>query len=294
MNLILKIIYIPFINFFLRNMIRLFSNKKLISVSGKLNLKYRDVTFHLYTNQTCYVTKVLFYDGVENYEFTPIIASLIKKSKVFMDIGANIGLFSVLSAKLNHNIQAYAFEPSRGALHYLNKNVISNKLNNVNVIGKAVADIDGELEFHDVINPKYPWLKHYLNGSNSLQNKYGKERTESYKVPTTTLAKVVEDYNIQQIDLIKLDTEFTEHIILKNSLGVLKKFRPILISEIYTEIEKEVQLIIDELEDYNCYHIDNNHLYEINNLYKIDSNDERNFIFCPNEKVNLLNEFLNQ
>lgn len=296
MNLILKFIYNPLINQILRKfffLISKISGKQIISISGKLNLEYKGTQFHLHTNQTCYVTKVLYYEGVDNYEFTPVMTSLIKKSNIFFDIGANIGYFSVLGAKLNPEIQIYSFEPSKGPLHYLKKNIVSNQLKNVKVIGKAVADVDGELEFHDVINTKYPWLKYFLNGSNSLQNKYGKKRAESYKVPTTTLANVIKEHNINQVDLIKLDTEFTEHIILDNSIDVVKEFRPLIIAEIYAEIEEQTQSILKQVDNYYYFHIDeNNKVIEIKRLSEIASSEERNFIFCPKEKKSFLNEFI--
>ncbi|MBW6482219.1 MAG: FkbM family methyltransferase [Vicingaceae bacterium] len=299
MKLIYKIIYQPTINFILRNFFKM-SGKLLlkpivISVSGKLKVSYKKHILFLHTNQTCYVSKEIFYNGAKNYEFTTLFEYLIKQSNVFFDIGANIGYFSVLGEKINPSVKIFAFEPSVGPLHYLNKNVKENKLKNVTVINKAVSNIDGRLEFYDVINKKYPWLKHNLNGSNSLQNKFGLIKSSSYLVDVTTLQSVIKDNEIKQIDLIKLDTECTEHLILQSSLDVINKFQPIIICEVYDVIEKEVQECIDKMTDYKLYHYIEatkklNLISSLNEVKKDTYN--RNFVFCPDNKVDKLDGFI--
>lgn len=48
---------------------------------------------------------------------------------VFMDIGANIGVFSIYSA-IRHQNKVYAFEPDASNYYILNKNIEINKLHN--------------------------------------------------------------------------------------------------------------------------------------------------------------------
>lgn len=267
----------------------------VVSISGKLKVKYKSYLFFLHTNQTCYVTKELFYNGAENYEFTTLFEHLIKQSKVFFDIGANIGYFSILGEKINFSVKIYSFEPSKGPLHYLNKNVEENFLKNITIIDKAVSDIDGQLEFYDVINNKYPWIKYNLNGSNSLQNKFGATKSSSYLVNVTTLQSVISNFKIEQLDLIKLDTECTEHLILQSSLDVINKFQPIIICEVYDVIEKEVQECIDKMLNYKLYHYIEvtKKIHAISSLNDV-ANDSynRNFIFCPESKVDKLGSFV--
>lgn len=299
MKLFYKIIYHPTINYILRNFLKMSSKLLLksivISVSGKLKVIYKKHLFFLHTNQTCYVTKEIFYNGAENYEFTTLFEHLIKQSNVFFDIGANIGYFTVLGEKINPSVKIFSFEPSIGPLYYLNKNVKENFLKNITIIDKAVSNVDGELEFYDVINKKYPWLKHNLNGSNSLQNKFGIIKSSSYLVDVTTLQSVITSNDIKQIDLIKLDTECTEHLILESSLDVINKFQPIIICEVYDVIEKEVQECIDKMTDYKLYHYieATKKLNFISSLNEV-TNDayNRNFIFCPASKVAKLGSFI--
>lgn len=299
MTFVYKIIYNPVINLILRNVLKPISkltNTELpLSVSGKLNLKFKDKAFHLYTNQTCYVTQLLFMDGSERYEFSPLFEHLIKQSSVFFDVGANIGYFTVLAEKLNDKVKIFSFEPSVGPKHYLNRNVKSNNLKNVKVIEKAVAEINGKLEFFDVINEKYPWVEYQLSGANSLQNQFGEEKQQHYQVATTTLSAVMVENNLEHLDLIKLDTECTEHHILKSSIETINTYQPIIICEVYDVIEDAVQEIINQLPGYAVYNYQNHKLKRINNFKEVVSSNsefDRNFVFCPNSKINQIAAFV--
>ncbi len=296
-NMILKIIYNPLINYFLRGFSKFsynFFGKKLMSISGSLDLAVDRFKFKIYTNQTSSVTQELYYEGAINYEFTPLFIELIKSSKVFLDIGANIGYFSLLGSKINPSCEILAIEPSIGSLHYLIKNIDCNSINNVKVVNKAVSSSDERLIFYEVRNSKYKWLDYNLNGSNSLEGKYLNKDKIEYEVDTTSIASLVEDFNLKEISLIKLDTECTEHLILDSALDEINLFRPIIIAEVYPVIENEIEKIICKMDNYFVYQI-NNHkfLKEISTFQGISEKDlDRNFMFVPNNKIHLIENFI--
>jgi FkbM family methyltransferase len=230
----------------------------------------------------------LFFHGVEDYEFTPLFVKLIKESKVFLDVGANIGLFSVIAEKVNPEVKILAFEPSVGPLHYLKLNVKANKLKNVVVVDRAVAELDGELTFYDVVNRKYHWVEHNLNGSNSLQNRFGKEKSSSYPVKTTTLETALSAQGLDKVDLIKLDTECTEHFILQSSLALINRDKPIILCEVYPEISAEVEKVLKEMIGYHLYHIHSDTLQKIDDFDQVSESKERNFLFVPEHRQGFL------
>lgn len=296
-NLIYKLIYSPRVNYILRNFFKpiakLCGKPLFLSVSGKLNLKYKDIPFSLHTNQTSYVTQELFLNGSEKYEFTPLFEHLISQSKVFFDIGANIGYFTILGGKINTDTQIFAFEPSIGPLHYLHKNIAENNLKNVQIISKAVAQLDGKLDFYDVISTKYTWIKHNLSGSNSLQNLHGKSKSKHYQVEVTTLDTVVNDFHLSHLDLIKIDTECTEHEIIESSLDIINKFQPIIICEVYDVISEQMQFCINKMDNYIVYQYKNATLLRIKNLKDVsEDRNDRNFVFTPASKLEILTQFI--
>lgn len=296
MFLLYKFIYHPFVNLVLRPLAKVvyrLSGKKMLTISGILPVSVFGVNFKLKTNQTCSVTQELYFNGPENYEFSPLFNDLIKQSKVFFDVGANIGYFTILAGKLNPNVSIFTFEPSFGPSHYVEDNIRLNKITNVTLIKKAVAEIDGTLTFHDVINPKYPWIIHNLNGSNSLQNNFGLSKSASYEVPVITLETVIKDHHLAQLDILKLDTECTEHLILACSKETIKRLEPIIICEVYDVIAKETQAILDDLTQYEIYQYRNHTIKKINSILDV-SNDHvyRNFIFCPKAKLTQIQKYI--
>jgi FkbM family methyltransferase len=296
MSLIYKIVYHPLINFLLRNLVKplvkLFAAKMPFSISGTLRINYQNTTFILKTNQTCAVTQNLFFYGADSYEFTPLFAHCIRQCKVFFDIGANIGYFTVLGKKLNPDISVYAFEPSHGPHCYLKMNVHKNNLENVQVIEKAVSNITGSTTFFDVINPKYPWVKYQLNGSSSLQNQFGAIKKARYPVDTITLQEFVNTHKPEYIDLIKLDTECTEHHILETGIPIIQKFKPVIISEVYDVIEKDIERIIHSLQGYELFHYKNKELHSFQSFSEIQDNLNRNFVFCHRDQLKIIQPFI--
>lgn len=294
MSLFYRFFYLPGINALLRPFAKLFyqlSGRELMSVSGKIRFKVDAQSFDLCTNQTCYVTKNMFYHGLNAYEFNWIFSDLAKNARCFLDVGANIGLYSVMAAKLNPMLEVHAFEPGKGAVFYLRKNIQVNQLTNVRIHELAVSDQDASLEFHEATHPKFPWLRHNLNGSSSLQSTHGRIKTSSYQVEVCRLSTFLSQQDVEAFDLMKLDTEHNEHFILRDSSAVIGANRPIIMIEIYPEIAIESQGIIQEWPDYRFFQVSYPKLKEIP-LSEVGMNAEHaNYLLVPTEKTNWIEKY---
>lgn len=64
-------------------------------------------------NPTSYIAKVLFWKGVRGFEYNlvHVFVELVKDAQVFLDIGANIGYYSLLAAAFNPDVKIVSFEP---------------------------------------------------------------------------------------------------------------------------------------------------------------------------------------
>ena len=84
----------------------------------------------------------------EPYE-TILFREALQEGMVVVDIGANIGLFSVIAAtRVGESGSVIAFEPEPENYALLKKNIEKNKLKNVTLYQKAVADKPGQLTLH--------------------------------------------------------------------------------------------------------------------------------------------------
>ncbi|MGY6520136.1 MAG: FkbM family methyltransferase [Mongoliitalea sp.] len=293
-----KIIYQPTINFALRRL-----NKLLIPIlpswfrippSGQITLDLSaNNKLILCTNQTNYLTQLVYWEDFNSFEYTSLFLELSKNIRGFLDIGANIGYYSLLAAKQNPAIQVIAFEPAKGPLHYLRKNVEINSLNNIQIEAMALSEKEGSITFHEVRSRKYPYLQYNLAGTGSAAALNKGEAFTVNEVPTTTLDQFSESINFP-IDLIKMDTEGTEHLILGKGLETLKKHLPIVICEtLFQTNEVELEAIFHQL-GYVCYNQYPEGLCFTESIQRAVDNGVRNCFFVHPSKQHLIESYIRE
>ena len=74
----------------------------------------------------------------------------------FVDVGANIGYFTLLTAKIVQHGRVYAFEPEQTNFELLSKSVSLNDLQNVAIYQKALSAKEGLIKLYlsDVMQPQ--------------------------------------------------------------------------------------------------------------------------------------------
>ncbi len=130
---------------------------------------------------------------------------------VIVDIGSNIGAFSVLTGKLIEGRgKVYAFEPEPNTFKRLQENIKLNNLKNVEIFNEAVGGEDGTLDF-------YVGKKSALNSSFSEvdgDRRAGEDR-KKISVPMRSINSVLNLIN-KKINLLKMDCEGGEYLILES------------------------------------------------------------------------------
>ncbi|WP_435134001.1 FkbM family methyltransferase [Formosa sp. A9] len=297
MDLIYRIIYHPKINFLFRNinyfLKDLFLNKIKIPPSGIINIKTDSGYLKMATNQTSYLTQLLFWNGYKEFEYSDIFEKISKNIDIFLDIGSNIGYYSILASKSNPKIKAYAFEPAIGPKYYLKKNIELNHFqNNIKLLDFAISNSTGEIDFYEVQNKKYKYLKHNLAGEGNAGTKTKSRNFVLNKVKSTTLSNFIKCNDLKKIDLIKIDTEGTETIILNSGLSEIKKFEPIVICEtLFNTIENELEDIFNQL-NYVFYNHTPKGLIRVKTIKREVDDGIRNCFFIPKSKIHLISEFV--
>lgn len=158
---------------------------------------------------------------------TEVFKKQIKENDVVLDIGANIGYFTLIAAKsVGKKGKVYAFEPDANNFSILNKNVEINGYRNIVLIKKAVSDKTGKSSFY---------LDKKDFGKHSLFNLDNVERIE---VETVKLDDYFNGYD-GKIDFIKMDIQGAEWLALGGMKSLLKNNPNI---KIYTELDPEALL----------------------------------------------------
>ncbi len=151
--------------------------------------------------------------GVWEPGTTTLIKKLIQTNMTVVDIGANIGYYTLIAAYLvGPHGKVYAFEPEPNNFNLLNKNVQVNKYNNVVTVCKAVAD---RVSISKMILHPTGHGAHKLLTTNNAH-----ETTVSVEV--TTLDKFFKDIK-KPIDVVKIDVEGFEPAVVDGMRNIIKQ-----------------------------------------------------------------------
>src|SRR5690606_18782663 len=99
MQIIYRIFYHPLINGIFRtivkNTISLYKKKLFFPISGIIKFKAKSgKTIYFDSNPTSFVLKKVYWGGLENYEYMDLFQKMIPTLNCYIDIGANVGLYS--------------------------------------------------------------------------------------------------------------------------------------------------------------------------------------------------------
>jgi FkbM family methyltransferase len=295
-QLFYKIIYNDKINIVLRNLNKLLypllSGAIRIAPSGVLTIPFDGKSLKIKVNQTNYLGTIIFWEGIETFEYTVIFLSLVKKINLFYDIGANIGYYSLLAKMANPGIRIVSFEPASGPLFYLRENIRINNFDNIKAESLALSDKSGEIDFYEIKNAKYTYLEHCLAGEGNIGSLTTGRNFVVKKVKTITLDEYVKTNNEGTIDLIKMDTEGTENLILEKSAFILGEMKPIIICEtIFNRIEHFLEEILN-FYGYEFYNHTKAGLVKTDTIKREVDNGISNCFFVHPSKFYLIEEFI--
>jgi FkbM family methyltransferase len=132
----------------------------------------------------------------------------LKKDKpTIIDIGANVGYFSLSMFSKYPGANIYAFEPMPYCFKVLQGYQSEYKSFNLNVYQNAVSDKDGTIDIYtDSVD----------NFSTTSSLLFRGKRTHKLSIETKTLDSFLTSNNIDTVDLLKLDCEGSEFAILYN------------------------------------------------------------------------------
>jgi FkbM family methyltransferase len=150
---------------------------------------------------------------------TNFLKKIIKKDWVCIDIGANIGYYTCLLAKMCPLGKIYAFEPSDIDFSLLSLNIYLNNFKNVHLNNLAIGNKNGFNNFNITID----------SGLSSLKDTKRGKVDKVKKVKIQTLDSYVLENQIDRVDFIKIDVEGAEMLILKGSRYCLEKLKPNII-----------------------------------------------------------------
>jgi FkbM family methyltransferase len=199
---------------------------------------------------------------------------LTKNAKVVLDIGANTGVFALVSKSLNPSATVLAFEPVERVFKKLRSNV---SLNGYDIVcyHSAVSNRTGEASFYDT-DSEHTYTV-VIDKDLSHDKRY-----HEVKVPITTIDEVIKERQLERVDLAKIDVERYEPQVLEG-FSLIWKFKPAILIEILDdEIGSKVEA---ELIKYGCsylyFDIDEEH--GLKKMEHIKQSSGFNYLLCTED-----------
>lgn len=219
--------------------------------------------------------EIINFDSYENSDFS-MIAKLIKPGETILDIGANIGFYSLSLAKKFPTSVFHAFEPMPKTFGQLKRNLEMNDLDNVHIYNCGCSDQKRELTFFF-----YP----EGSGNASSAKLTDCESIEEITAPVITVDEFVAERNIK-VNFMKCDVEGAELLVFKGAADTIKHQRPIVFSEILRKWTRKFDYDANEIftffaeAGYSAHVCVNNQLQPFSGM--TEDTRETNFFFIPN------------
>ena len=153
-----------------------------------------------------------------------IFAQHLKSGDVFYDIGANVGFFSVIAAKLVGDTgKVYAFEPGEVNAKSIRHNAQLNNFRQIEVIEKAVSNTSG---LGQLLLAKYSG-GHALATADAPPDLAGE-----ITVDLVSIDDLITQNKINPPNFVKVDVEGAELDVLKGMTQTIKTYQPTIIYEV--------------------------------------------------------------
>jgi FkbM family methyltransferase len=176
-----------------------------------------------------------------NYEpaVEKALFSHIQPGNIFYDVGAHIGVFSLMAARLaGPRGCVFAFEPDPANLRRIEEHIERNQLPMIEPVSRAAWSSAGRARFERA-NPRSSLNRGSLAAVATVVS------DETFEVETITL----DEFSVQNSppDLVKLDVEGAEAGVLRGADMIFRRFKPVLVCEIHhPQAASEVTQWLDE------------------------------------------------
>jgi FkbM family methyltransferase len=180
-----------------------------------------------------YVSRAIHMNDYEGME-TEFVRSTVRPGMRVLDIGANLGWFTVLMAKLvGPTGYVTSFEPRGDLFHYLSRTVIENRLHWVKLHNCALGDAVGEVELH--------WPKDGVNPGGT-QLHVARSSADDFYYQKIGM-KVLDQEVTGKIDFIKIDVEGAEKLVFSGARRILSESKPVIMAEVSPDALKQVSKV---------------------------------------------------
>jgi FkbM family methyltransferase len=240
----------------------------LVRFDPLVKLKIRDVTFRV-SMRLFRHSGYAFKSSKIEPKMHRLFLLLIKKVKIshFVDVGANIGVYTWMAKSADQALRVTAFEPDPGNFLCLESTIKNNHIDGVVLVNKAVSEISGSasLRLDRLSGQTGSIIEGFPNSDELLYNIPIKKHIN---VGCIALDAILKDVDFQ---IIKIDVEGAELFVLKGGMQSIIRLNPYILIEV---AEWNIDAVRDFAEEcgYTCYRINDAEIGACLNLFMCPNN----------------------
>lgn len=181
------------------------------------------------------------YCGLYDYDEMNFLLRYLRESDSFLDIGANIGVYTLLAAARIRDGIIYSFEALPKNFYRLQENLKLNRLEQVKACAIAISNQVGQIYLEPMGGDSLPFITETMSNS-------------SIAIPSSTLDVLLQKQSLDQLTLAKIDIEGAEILALQGAVSLLQKKKPdvwiIEINDTVDHFGHHPQDVVDFLKQY--------------------------------------------
>ena len=219
----------------------------------KISEKYRDTPkevngFQIFLNpeDKSLVSASIGVDGMLDLPLSCLMSKILKKGMYFVDVGANLGYYTLLASKLvKSEGKVYAFEPDAANFQFLSRSLRYSYFRNAEIFNQAISDRIGKVSFFKTRSDE--------PNARSISTDRGLGVEE---VSCTTLDEFWRVTGHLSWNMVKIHVLGDDPLILRGGSHVLKNVRPMIVMIYYPPKWTQNQDLLKTLFDmYNVHEI---------------------------------------
>jgi len=232
----------------------------------------------------------MYWRGIRAHEPETIdlFAQLVSSVDVVLDVGASTGLFAMVASVINPDVKVHAFEPVPETYDFLVENISVNGLRNIEPIKACITNYDGKISVYPNRTPILPF-------QTSTRANY-QSRLTPREVPSRalTLDSYVAAQHIENVGLLKIDAEASDHTVLEGAKRILERDRANIICEVlYNDTDHLIQNFFEGM-DFRYFRIVNGGLKAMTEVLGDSEYVYRNYLFVHESRLPSVQEFLTE
>jgi FkbM family methyltransferase len=229
----------------------------------RLTHRYLDIQLVSKVKMRChpdsYSAAAALYCGLYDYDEMNFLLRYLQEEDSFLDIGANVGIYTLLAAYKIQSGSIYSFEALPKNYSRLAENLNLNNFQQVKSFAIAVSDSTGSIALNLAEGDSMPFITTTTTDNSII-------------VPTNTLDNCLQDQEVNNLTLAKIDIEGAEILAFKGATSLLKQQRPYVwileINDTVNHFGHQKKDVVNFLQDYGyglySYNAKTNEVYTVN------------------------------